>query len=182
MVKNIRLLDKSFKLFLPYKEITKSVEKIADRMNEELKYEDVLFLGILNGSFMFTAELFKYLTFNPLLSFLKITSYSGTKSSSSVKELIGFNEDIKGKTVVVLEDIVDTGNTISYLINYLRGLQPKEVKVATCFFKPDVYGLHHKIHYVGIEIPDKFVVGFGLDYNGYGRNYKDLYTLDEPES
>lgn len=179
MIKSIRLLDKSFKLFLPYNEINKSVQRMASKMNEELKYEDVLFLGILNGSFMFAAELFKYLTFNPLLSFIKIASYSGTKSSATMKELIGFNEDVKGKTLVVLEDIVDTGNTISYLISYLKIMQPKDIKIATCFFKPDVYGLHHRIDYIGLEIPDKFVVGFGLDYNGYGRNYKDLYANEE---
>ncbi|MEA3451306.1 MAG: hypoxanthine phosphoribosyltransferase, partial [Bacteroidota bacterium] len=144
-----------------------------------LKGKDVIFLGILNGAFLFAADLFRQIDIDCQITFLKIASYQGTTSSGSVKRLIGINEDIENKTVIILEDIIDSGITVDYILKQLRGYEPKEILIATLLFKPEAYQKDFDIDYVAIDIPNDFIVGYGLDYNGFGRNLKDIYTLAE---
>jgi hypoxanthine phosphoribosyltransferase len=136
-------------------------------------------MGILNGSFMFASDLYKEITIDSQITFLKLASYQGTGSTGTVKRLIGINEDIKDKTVVVIEDIVDTGNTLESIIKQLKGYEPKEIIFVTLLFKPDAYKKDFKIDYFAFEIPNDFIVGYGLDYNGYGRNIKDILVIND---
>jgi len=175
----VRILDKEFKLFISEKQIQEAVEEMARRMNKELKGQKVFLIGILNGCFMFAADLVKRLDLDCRITFLKLASYQGTSSTGKVKRLIGLNEDIKGQVVVVLEDIVDTGITLDFIQKQLRGYEPAEIKLATLLYKPDACRQDVSLDYVGIEIPDDFVVGYGLDYNGYGRNLRQIYTVIE---
>jgi len=175
----VKILDKEFKLFISEKRIQEVVEEMAHRMNKELKGQKVFFIGILNGCFMFVADLVKHLDLDCTITFLKLASYQGTSSTGKVKRLIGLNEDIKGQTVVVLDDIVDTGITLDFIQKQLRGYEPAEIKLATLLYKPKACRHDVSLDYVGIEIPDDFVVGYGLDYNGYGRNLRQIYTIIE---
>jgi hypoxanthine phosphoribosyltransferase len=177
-MKKVKIHDKEFELFIPHEKLQLVVQEMADKMNTDLADKDPLFLCILNGSFMFAAELFKRIDFvESEISFVKLASYSGTKTSGEVKQLIGLNENIKGRTVVVLEDIVDTGITINKIQEQLRILEPQEVLVATLLLKPDALQKEVDLKYVGMEIPNDFIVGFGLDYDGHGRNLLDIYSI-----
>ena len=176
-MKDIRILDKSFREMITSDEIQTRVDQLAVMMNNDLQGKDVVFLGILNGAFLFAADLFKRLNIPAQISFVKLASYQGTKSSGTIKELIGWNEEIKGKTVVVVEDIVDTGHTIERIMAELVMRKAAEIKIATAFFKPEAYKENMHLDYVGFEIPNDFVVGYGLDYDGYGRNLPSIYTL-----
>jgi len=175
----VKILDKDFKLFISEKQIQEAVEGMARRMNKELKGQKIFLIGILNGCFMFAADLVKHLDLDCTITFLKLASYQGTSSTGKVKRLIGLNEDIKGQVVVVLEDIVDTGITLDFIQKQLRGYEPAEIKLATLLYKPDACRQDVSLDYVGIEIPDDFVVGYGLDYNGHGRNLRQIYTVIE---
>ncbi len=177
-MKQVKILDKEFKLFIPHEKIQSVIENMAEKMNRDLKGKNPLFLCILNGSFMFAAEIFKRIDMvETEISFVKLASYSGDHSTGKVKQLIGLNENIEGRTVVVLEDIVDTGITIDNIQQQLCGLNPKEVFVATLLLKPDALTKEVDLEYVGMEIPNDFIVGYGLDYDGLGRNLIDIYTL-----
>lgn len=176
-MKEVQVLDKTFRVSIPEEEILTSIKKLAKKVDDDLKGKDVIFLGILNGCFMFAADLFKFITLDCQISFLKVASYQGTSSSGNVKRLIGINENIEGKTVVILEDIIDTGNTLENIIKQLKGYEPAEIKVATLLYKPQAYTKKIPIDYVGLEIPNDFIVGYGLDYDGFGRNLKDIYTV-----
>jgi hypoxanthine phosphoribosyltransferase len=178
MVK-ISLLDKEFKLYIPAEKIQAQVQSIADRMNSELKNEDVIFIGVLNGAFMFASDLLRKISFNVQVSFVKLTSYQGTISTGNVRRLIGINETLKDKTVVIIEDIIDTGRTIESIINQIKGFRPRQIYVASLLLKPEFYNKDLKLDYVGFQIPKDFVVGYGLDYQGYGRNLRSLYKLEE---
>jgi len=175
----ITLLDKQFSLFVPPEKIQSEVQHIADRMNNDLKNEDVIFIGILNGAFMFASDLLRKINFNVQVSFVKLTSYQGTLSEGKVKSLIGINEDLKDKTVVIIEDIIDTGNTIESIIRQIKGFRPRQVFVATLLLKAELYSKEIKLDYVGFRIPKDFVVGYGLDYQGFGRNLRGLYKIVE---
>lgn len=177
LMKEIRILDKNFRELIPENAIRKRIDEIASQMNQELKGKDVVFLGILNGAFLFAADLFRRLEIPAKISFVKLASYEGTKTSGSIKELIGWNEDIKDKTVVVIEDIVDTGNTIERIMDELVMRKALEVRIAAALFKPGAYKSNIHLDYIGFEIPSDFVVGYGLDYDGYGRNLPSVYTL-----
>ena len=172
----VKILDKEFKLFISEKQIQEVVEGMARRMNKELKGQKIFLIGILNGCFMFAADLVKHLDLDCTITFLKLASYQGTSSTGKVKRLIGLNEDIKDQVVVVLEDIVDTGITLDFIQKQLRGYEPAEIKLATLLYKPDACRQDVSLDYIGIEIPDNFVVGYGLDYNGHGRNLRQIYT------
>ncbi len=177
-MKKVKIHDKEFELFIPYEKIKSVVQEMADKMNEELADKDPLFLCILNGSFMFAAELFKRIDFvESEISFVKLASYSGSRTTGTVKQLIGLNEEIKGRTVVVLEDIVDTGITINNIQNQLKDMEPREVLVATLLLKPEALIKEVDLKYVGMEIPNDFIVGYGLDYDGHGRNLLDIYSI-----
>ncbi len=173
----VKVHDKYFELFIPETEILKQVKRVADEMNLDLAGKDPIFLGILNGAFMFASDLYKQLTFPCQISFLKLASYSGTKSTGTVKQLIGINMELKDRVVVVLEDIVDTGVTLDTIIRQLSGFQPAEIRVATFLHKPKATVREVPLDYVGMEIPNDFILGYGLDYDGYGRNFKEIYQL-----
>jgi hypoxanthine phosphoribosyltransferase len=173
----IRILDKNFRELIPEQTIKKRIEELARQINDELVGKDVVFLGILNGAFLFAADLFRRIEFSAKISFVKLASYEGKSSSGSIKELIGWNEDIKNKTIVVIEDIVDTGNTIECIVDELTIRKAHEVRIASLFFKPSAYIKDIHLDYVGFEIPNDFVIGYGLDYDGYGRNLPSVYSL-----
>ena len=177
-MKRIKIYDKVFGLYLPNKKICSIIDELASRMNRDLTGKNPLFLCILNGSFMFAAELFKRINMiETEISFIRVASYDGTGSTGKVKELMGLNETVEGRTVVILEDIVDTGITIEKIINQVKSLEPREVYVATLLFKPDAVLKPVHLDYVGMEIPNDFIIGFGLDYNGRGRNLKEIYSV-----
>ncbi len=173
----VQVHDKYFEPFIDEGAIQKEVSRIAMEMNRDLSDKDPIFLGILNGAFMFASDLYKQLNFPCQISFLKLASYSGTKSTGSVKQLIGINQELKGRVVVVLEDIVDTGVTLETILRQLSGFEPAEIRVATLLHKPEATVKEVKLDYVGMEIPNNFILGYGLDYDGYGRNIKEIYQL-----
>jgi adenylate kinase len=176
----IKLLDKEFELTIPSKRIQDAVQDIADEINAQLFNKDVIFIGILNGAFMFASDLFKRIEFNATISFIKFASYEGTQSTGDVKKLIGLNEELKGKTVVILEDIIDSGITMEKIVDQIKELNPDEIRIAALLMKPDAFMRKYKVNYIGIEIPNDFIVGYGLDYNGLGRNLTAIYTsVDE---
>jgi len=177
MTNNIKILDKEFSIFISAAEIESAVDKVAQRINTDMEGKNPLFLVILNGAFMFAADLFKKITIPCEMSFVKLSSYSGTSSTQNVKKLIGLNEELRGRSVIIVEDIIDTGFTMEKLIADINKLQPEEVRLATCLFKPNAFQKEFPIDYVGIEIPDDFIVGYGLDYDGYGRNYPEIYKI-----
>ncbi len=175
----VKVHDKVFSLFIENKEIENKIKSLAKKIDKDLKDKNPLFLGILNGSFMFAGELFKNLQIPCGISFLKLASYEGTSSTGKIKRLIGLNEDIKNRTVVILEDIIDTGITIDNIIKQLKGYEPDEIRIATLLHKPDAYNNMYKIDYSCFDIPNDFIVGFGLDYNGHGRNLKHIYKISD---
>jgi len=176
-MKEVRVLDKSFREFITAGDIEKRVSEIAAEINRDFSGREVVFLGILNGAFLFAAELFIKINLKAQISFVKLASYEGTSSSGKIKELIGWNEDIRDKNVIIIEDIVDTGNTLERIVDELVIRKVAGIKVATLLLKPDAYTKNIPIDYIGFEIPNDFVVGFGLDYDGYGRNLSSIYTL-----
>ena len=178
-MKHIQLLDKKFVPYISEDQIQEAVMELAQKINKDHRGKEVIFLGILNGVFMFASDLMKHIDLDCQISFLKLASYEGTSTSGKVKRLIGVNEDLKGHTVIILEDIVDSGLTLDQIMKQLGGYEPDEIKIATLFFKPKAYKMNIPVDYVGMEIPNAFIVGYGLDYNGFGRNLKGLYKLDE---
>lgn len=175
----IQIKDKRFKTFIPEEQIMKEVARVADEINRDLSGTNPLFISVLNGSFMFTADLMKHLTMPCEVSFVKLASYEGASSTGKVKELVGLGDDITGRTVVIVEDIVDTGLTMKQLVETLRARGPKDIKIATLLVKPDKLKVELDINYVAMNIPNDFIVGYGLDYDGLGRNYRDIYTVIE---
>ena len=178
MAKRVKLKDKDFEVSIPEEKIQSVIKEMATKINHDYKDKEIpLFISILNGSFMFTADLFKHIDFNCEVTFLKLTSYKGTSTTGSVRQLIGVNESIEGRDVIVLEDIVDTGITLEQILGQLKSFEPASVRVATLLFKPEAYQKDLTIDYKGMDIPNDFIVGFGLDYDGLGRNLADIYTL-----
>lgn len=175
----LTIKDKQFKPLISSDNINLAVLRIASQINSELINDFPIFLVVLNGSFVFAADLLREVTIPCEISFIKFASYKGSGSTGTVTELIGLNENIKDRTVVIIEDIVDTGNTIEKLIEELNSKQVKKIKVTTALFKPEAYKKKHPIHYVGLEIKNDFVIGYGLDYDGLGRNLKDIYVLTQ---
>ena len=169
--------NRFFKPYLATEQIDKAVSDIAKQITKDLKNEEPIFLGILNGSFIFASDLIRKLDFPLHISFVKVASYIGTRSTGAVTELIGLNENLIGKTVVIVEDIVDSGNTIEKIVSLLKEHGVKEVKIATLLLKPEAYTKQIKIDYVALEIPNDFVIGYGLDYDGWGRNIPGIYKI-----
>jgi hypoxanthine phosphoribosyltransferase len=176
-MKEIEVLDKRFRELIPEKDIISRIGEMAGNINSDYHGKDVVFLGILNGAFLFAAELYKRITLKSRISFVKLASYEGTRSSGSIRELIGWNEDIKNMEIIIIEDIVDTGSTLERIVDELVIRKVSAVKVATLLLKPEAYKKDIPVDYVGFRIPNDFVVGFGLDYDGYGRNLSSIYTL-----
>lgn len=177
MIPLISIQDKQFKPFITEQKISDAVKGLARVINEELKDEFPVFLAVLNGSFMFASDLLKEIDIPCEISFIKMASYSGTSSTGRVTELIGLTEDLTNRTVVIVEDIVDSGNTLERLAESLRTKNVKQIKVATVLFKPEAYKKELHLDYVGFRIGNDFVVGYGLDYNGQGRNLKEIHVI-----
>lgn len=173
----IKLHDLEFKPFVSAKKLDAVVSNMAKEIAADLKDEVPVFVGILNGSFMFVSDFVKKYP-NPCeVTFIKLASYEGVKSTEDIQRLIGLTQDLSGRTVVVLEDIIDTGGTLNEIYRIFKNENVKQLIIATLFFKPDAYNKDFKIHFVGMEIPDKFIVGYGLDYNGLGRDLPEIYQL-----
>jgi len=176
-MKEIQILDKKFREIIPETAVQKRIDEMARQVNSDFSGKDVVFLGILNGAFLFAADLFRRIDIHARISFVKLASYEGTSSSGTIKELIGWNEDIKNKSLIIVEDIVDTGNTLERIIDELIMRKASEIRIATLLFKPSAYTKDINLDYVGFEIPNDFVIGYGLDYDGYGRNLPSVYSL-----
>ena len=183
MEKKIRLHDKSFKKFIPNEDIEKAIDTVAERLNQD--YADatdedpVVMLCTLNGAIIYAAELLKRIQFPLVLKACKLSSYVGTSSTGQVKTEVPLPAHLEGKRVLIVEDIVDTGGTIVAMMDQLQALHVKEARVCTLLLKKEVYKKDVKLDYVAMEIPNRFIVGFGLDYDELGRNIKDIYVLDE---
>ena len=177
MDNTIHIKDKTFAISIPEADILREVERVAQEINRDLADKNPLFLSVLNGSFMFTADLMKRITIPCEVSFVKLASYQGIATTGQVKEVIGINEDLTGRTVVIVEDIVDTGLTMQRLLESLGTRRPKEIHIATLLVKPDKLKVDLDIEYAAMRIPNDFIVGYGLDYDGLGRNFKDIYTV-----
>jgi hypoxanthine phosphoribosyltransferase len=176
----IKLHDKWFKLYKSAEELDTAIQKVADKLNTDLKdVKEPIFLSVLNGSFMFTSDLMKKLDVVADLMFIKLSSYCGTTSTGEVKQIMGLNKSVEGRTVIVVEDIVETGNTIVELHKILKEAGASDVKICTLLLKPNAYKKDINIDYAALSIPDDFIVGYGLDYNDLGRQYKDLYVIDQ---
>lgn len=173
----VQLHDLKFVPFISESEITAGIEKVAAQVNEEFHGKNPVFLGVLNGAFLFAAELIKRFKGDCEVSFVRLSSYEGMNSSGNVEALMGLTQSLKGRNVVIIEDIVDTGNTLESLDRILREEKVNDYKIATLFFKPEAYKKSLHIDYVGMEIPNDFIVGYGLDYNGLGRNLPQVYKL-----
>lgn len=175
----IKILDKTFSTSYPEEEILKNVKAVADRINHDMAGKNPLFLAVLNGSFIFAADLMRYITIPCEISFVKLASYQGTMSTGKIKEVIGINEDIAGRTVIILEDIVESGLTIKRMMDTLGTRNPASVHICTLLLKPEKLKVDLNIEYAAMEIPNEFIVGYGLDYDQQGRNLRDIYTLVE---
>ena len=173
----VTLKDKTFEVMLSEAEIKARIKEVAQQMSRDLEGKNPLFLAVLNGSFIFAADLMREMTIPCEISFVKLASYQGTISTGKVKEVIGLNEDLAGRTVVIVEDIVDTGRTMSRMLEQLGTRHPASIQVCTLFFKPTKLEEQLTLDYVAFRIPDDFIVGYGLDYDQQGRGLKDVYTL-----
>ena len=173
----IQVLDKTFEVFITGEEIQKKVNLLADRINDDFNGTDLVFIAVLNGSFMFASDLMKKVSLPSEISFVKMSSYHGTESTGRIDELIGLNNNLKGKSVVVIEDIVDSGLTIDKIISLIEMEEPEDVKICTLLYKPDAFKGKNAPNYVGFSIPNAFVVGYGLDYDQKGRNLDSIYQI-----
>jgi len=174
----VEVKDKVFRKFISREKIDLTVSALAGRINTDYTGKNPLLLGVLNGAFIFAADLIRKIEIPCQISFVKYASYAGTQSTEKVKELIGMNEEIKGRHVIVVEDIVDSGITMDHLLKELHKYQPLSVRLACFCLKPDAFVKDFTIDYLGMEIPDDFIVGYGLDYYGYGRNLPEIYKLE----
>lgn len=173
----IQVHDKTFTPYLSEKDIHEKLQELAAQLNKDYTGKRPLFIAILNGSFMFASDLFKYLNIEAEICFIKLASYKGTKSTGQVITAIGLDTDITGRDVVILEDIIDTGKTLSQFLPQIHNQQPASLKIAVLLHKPEATQFHVPIDYCCFSIPNKFVVGYGLDYDGLGRNIREIYQL-----
>ena len=175
----IKILDKTFKTFIPESEIQKRVAAVAEKINHDMAGKNPLLLAVLNGSFIFAADLIRYLTIPCEISFVKLASYQGTTSTGKIKEIIGINENLENRAVIIVEDIVDTGNTMKRMLETLGTRNPRSLHICTLLVKPGKLQVPLNIEYCAMEIPNDFIVGYGLDYDQQGRNLRDIYTVVE---
>ena len=175
----IQVHDLKFQMYLSAESIQQKVKELSVKLTEDYKDKKPLFVAILNGSFIFAADITRACAFDSDITFVKFSSYEGTGSTGNVKSLIGLNESIEGRDLIIIEDIVDTGNTLSHFLEHLEELKPASVALVTLLLKPDVFQNQFPIQYVGFEIPNKFVIGYGLDYNSRGRTFGGIYQLCE---
>lgn len=175
----VKVKDKTFELYIEETKILESIHRVAKEIDRDMMNKNPLFLVILNGAFMFAADLFKKLSTDCEISFVKLASYQGTQSSEDIKELIGINNELSGRHIIIVEDIVDTGITLEQLHHTLKSHEPASINMATLLFKPEAFKKDYEIRYVGLEISNEFVVGYGLDYNNHGRNLPHIYKIAE---
>ena len=178
-MKEIKIKDKTFHVMMSEQQILSEIDKVAARINADMEGKNPLFLSVLNGSFMFTADLMKRITIPCEISFVKLASYQGTTSTGNVHEVIGINEDLAGRTIIIVEDIVESGLTMKQMIESLGTRNPKEVHICALFVKPEMLKVPLTINYPVMTIGNEFIVGYGLDYDQQGRNFKDLYVVSE---
>ncbi|MFA8301396.1 MAG: hypoxanthine phosphoribosyltransferase [Hyphomicrobiales bacterium] len=178
-MERVRVRDKEFQISITAKELDNAVQSIADKINTEMEGKKPLFLVVLNGAFMFASDLLKKITIDCEISFVKLSSYVGTSTTHTVRELIGLDESLKGRNVILVEDIIDTGITMSATIEKMKHMEAADVRIATLLFKPNAFQKDFKIDYTGMNIPNDFIVGYGLDYDGEGRNLPDIYKIVE---
>jgi hypoxanthine phosphoribosyltransferase len=176
-MQTVTLHDKTFELFIAEQAIHDAISALAQQINKDYEGKNPLFLGILNGSFLFAADLFRLIEGNAEISFLKMASYQGTATTGKINELIGINEDITNRHVIIIEDIVDTGITLEKIISDLNTKNPASIAIATLLFKPAAYQKSIPVNYIGMKVANDFLVGYGLDYDGLGRNLKEIYKL-----
>ncbi|MEQ6118324.1 hypoxanthine phosphoribosyltransferase [Reichenbachiella sp. MALMAid0571] len=175
----VKIKDKDFDIFLTDKEIETAVSTLAKKINTDYTDKDPLLVAVLNGSFIFCADLIRHLNFDPEISFTKLASYQGSESTGKVNELIGLTEDIKGRHILIVEDIIDTGNTLEKIIKILNEKEVASVEIVSLLFKSEVYKKKTPVRYFGLDIPNKFVIGYGLDYDGRGRSLRHIYQIAE---
>ena len=175
----VRIKDKTFKTFIPESEIKAQVQRVAQQINEDMKDKNPLLLAVLNGSFIFSADLMRALTIPCEISFVKLASYQGTTSTGKVKEVLGINEDLTGRTVIIVEDIVESGLTMQRMIESLGTRNPESIHICTLLLKPQRLKVPLNIKYTVFSIPNDFILGYGLDYDQQGRQLRDIYTLVE---
>jgi hypoxanthine phosphoribosyltransferase len=175
----IQIKDKTFVVSIPESEILKRVKHVAEQINNELAGEDPLFVAILNGAFVFAADLMREVHIPSEISFVKVSSYQGTSSTGQMRELIGLNENVEGRSIVIVEDIVDSGYTMTSILAYLARFKPGKVRICSLLVKPENLKADIHVDYCALRIPNDFIVGYGLDYDGYGRNLRDIYTVVE---
>ena len=173
----IHIKDKDFKVSIPEEEILKQVDRVATEINRDLAGKNPLFLAVLNGSFMFASDLMKRITIPCEISFVKLASYQGVTSTGVVRDVIGINENLTGRTIIIVEDIIESGTTMLHMLETLGTYSPESVHIATLLVKPEKLKVDLDIKYAAMNIPNDFIVGYGLDYDGFGRNYKDIYTV-----
>ena len=173
----VKIKDKTFKTSIPEKEIKARIQAVADRINHDLADKNPLFLAVLNGAFVFAADLMRMITIPCEISFVKLASYQGTTSTGKITEVMGINEDLTDRTIVIIEDIVDTGLTMKRMIESLGTRHPASVHICSLLVKPEKLQVDLNIEYAAMEIPNDFIVGYGLDYDQQGRNLPDIYTL-----
>ena len=178
-METIKIKDKEFSVSIPEVRILAEVERLAAQISRDLEGKNPLFLAVLNGSFIFAADLFRRITIPAEISFVKLASYEGTASTGIIKEVIGLSENLAGRTVVIVEDIIDTGCTMQKLLENLGTRAPEAIHVCTLLLKPEKLKVELDVKYVALEIPNDFIVGYGLDYDGFGRNLRDIYTVVE---
>ena len=175
----VKIKDKTFKTSIPEAEILEKVKVVADRLNQDYEGKTPVFLAVLNGSFIFAADLMRMITVPSEISFVKYASYEGASSTGSMKTLMGLNGDIKGRHIVIVEDIVDSGFTMQHMIEELKKQEPASIEICSLLVKPGNLKVDLKINYAVMEIPNDFIVGYGLDYDQEGRNLRDIYTIVE---
>ncbi len=175
----VTVKDKRFRLSIPNQVIQHAVQSVAQRINQDYAGREPLFLAVLNGAFMFAADLMRQVTLPCEISFVKLTSYKGLQSAGQVKELIGLNVPIEGRDIIIVEDIVDTGLTMQHMLETLQEHNPGSINICTLLLKPDKLQVDLDVRYAALKIPNDFIVGYGLDYDGQGRNLKSIYTIVE---
>ncbi|MFA6806128.1 MAG: hypoxanthine phosphoribosyltransferase [Bacteroidales bacterium] len=176
-MEKINIKGKTFEKYIESKEIDLIIKSLSQKINSDYLGKEICFIVILNGAFLFASDLFKQIEGLPIITFIKISSYDGLSSTGKTKELIGLNTDIKGKDIIIVEDIVDTGNTMDDIVNMLKKQEPSSLEICTLMFKPQSFKKDFNIKYIGKKISDEFIIGYGFDFDEYGRNLKDIYQI-----
>lgn len=179
MENRIKLQDRTFRVMISAEQIDKAVAEVASKLNEKYAGREPIFVGVLSGSILFMSDLVRKTTFDSEMTFVKVSSYSGTESTGKVKMELGLNVDIKDRDVIIVEDIVETGHSMKHLLDYFADFNPRSVAICTLFFKPEKFLYDYPIEYVALPIGNEFILGYGLDYNQLGRNLKDIYVVEE---